>query len=237
MSKLLLSVLFSAGFLLIGVCIFLVTVPPCALSQFNIFDRSCVGQSKIKKTVDTVSIQALETRLAALKLEAMNKNCAYNSFSLRKDISNDREILTSEEVTGFNDRDLGKLSGCWEFIGSKQEFAPVDCYGDNCMLVPSSNARYCFSGAGTGTVETELSGYYCRGDIIANFDTTDGSTPILSFDEPEGQICDKGAAYTKLISRSYKCNLNSEFRINYITTNSMGDSAQILLRRIDNGDK
>ena len=237
MSKLLLSVLFSAGFLLIGVCIFLVTVPPCALSQFNIFDRSCVGQSKIKETVDTASIQALENRLAALKQELMNKNCAYNSFSVKENVTDYREILTSEEVTGFNDRDLGKLSGCWEFIGSKQEFIPVDCYGDNCLKVPSSDARYCFSGNGTGTVETELSGYYCRGEIIANFDTLGGSNPILSFDEPEGQVCDRGAAYTDLISRSYKCKLTSEFRINCTTTNSMGNASEIVLGRIENGDE
>ena len=237
MSKSLLSALFSAGFLLIGICIFLVTVPPCALSKFSIFDRSCVGQSKIKETIDTVSIKALENRLAALKQELMNKNCAYNSFSLKENVTDHREILTSEEVSGFNDRDLGKLSGCWKFLGSKQIFTPVDCFGDNCLEVPSSDARYCFSGTGTGTVETELSGYYCRGEIIANFDTMDGSNPILSFDEPEGQVCDIGAAYNKLISRSYKCKLNSEFRINCTKTNSMGNTSEIVLGRIENGDE
>jgi len=237
MSKSLLSALFSAGFLLIGICIFLVTVPPCAFSKFSIFDRSCVGQSKIKETIDTVSIKALENRLAALKQELMNKNCAYNSFSLKENVTDHREILTSEEVSGFNDRDLGKLSGCWKFLGSKQIFTPVDCFGDNCLEVPSSDARYCFSGTGTGTVETELSGYYCRGEIIANFDTMDGSNPILSFDEPEGQVCDIGAAYNKLISRSYKCKLNSEFRINCTKTNSMGNTSEIVLGRIENGDE
>jgi hypothetical protein len=183
-----------------------------------------------------VFINALENRLAVLKKEVMDKNCAYNGFSMKKNITDQQEILTSEEVSSFNERDLDKLSGCWEFIGSKQEFTPVDCIGDYCRRVPSSDAQYCFSGNGTGTVETELSGYYCRGDIVANFDSIDGSNPTLSFDEPDGQVCDSGAAYSKLISRSYKCKLNSDYRINCTTKNSMGTSSEIVLRRIKNGN-
>lgn len=234
MSKLLLSALFSVGLLLIGICIFLVTVPPCALSQFNIFDKSCVGQQKLIKSDATNRILALERRLETLKTELSSINCAYNNFNTQSG-TQQNQILSTEEVFDFNQRELDGLAGCWELVGSRQTFYLVDCISD-CEEFPSSNAVYCFNEDGSGNVETELSGAYCRGDIVANFNSEDAADTLLIFNEPDGQKCDPGLAASFIVPREYQCRLTEDFRISCDTSNSRGNSSNIVLRRIENGD-
>ena len=234
MSKLLLSALFSVGLLLIGICIFLVTVPPCALSQFNIFDKSCVGQQKFVKSDATKRILALESRLETLKTELTSVSCAYNNFTTLSDPQRN-QILSNEEISDFNERKLGSLAGCWEFVGSKKIFVPVDCVSD-CPEAISSNAVYCFNEDGTGDVETELSGYYCRGSIVAEFNPQEEQDTVLLFNEPSGQTCDAGSMASSLIPRDYECSLTNDFRISCDTSSSRGNKGNIVLRRIENGD-
>ena len=234
MSKSLLSALFSAGFLLIGICIFLVTVPPCALSKFSIFDRSCVGQQKILKSEPTSRILALENRLETLKKELMSISCAYNNFNTPNN-SPYQEILSNDEISDFNQRELASLAGCWEFVGSKQSFYLEGCT-DDCKEFPSSNAVYCFNEDGSGNVETELSGAYCRGDIVANFNSEDAEDTVLLFNEPDGQKCDPGLAASFIIAREYQCRLSEDFRISCDTEFSSGSKGNIVLRRIENGN-
>ena len=234
MSKLLLSALFSVGLLLIGICIFLVTVPPCALSQFNIFDKSCVGQQKFVKSDATKRILALESRLETLKTELTSVSCAYNNFTTLSDPQRN-QILSNEEISDFNERKLGSLAGCWEFVGSQQEFSPVDCIV-NCPKFPSRNAVYCFNEDGTGNVETEVSGENCSGNIFAEFNSQEVDETVLLFNEPDGQTCYPGVIATGITPREYECSLTQDFRISCDTSNSSGDRGNIVLRRIENGD-
>ena len=224
-------------FFLIAISLFLRVIPPCSLAFIEMFSRSCVSSVSDKKTLSTSSIHNLEQELKKLRETLISKDCAYSVFA---DDSSDQNLvsqqLTEKEVNSFNRRELSELSGCWEFVGTKQTFVSVNCEEsaeEYCKKAYSENATYCFSSNGTGTVKTEFNNLFCKADTSVRFNNSEQENTELFFTELTDQQCEYGVGFGSLIARKYICNLNSQKLIECRTSNQLNNTGKITLRRIE----
>jgi hypothetical protein len=238
-SKLILNILLSIVFFLIAIALVLILTPPCSLSKLSIFTESCLSSDNNKVQDYHQQVQYLEGRIAGLQREILNHDCSLNSFVATDENEVDATRLTEKQVEGFQNSDLTNLAGCWEFVGSSQEFYPVNCqWQGNCEenRILSSNAEYCFDQNGNGQAKTDFAGGSCRAPTTAKFNNGFNRSPILNFTETKDAPCDPGVGYRSMVARSYACNLSNENRITCTTTDSRGaGSGTIVLKRKSNG--
>ena len=236
-SRINIVLLASFVFFLVSVSLFLRVIPPCSLAFIEMFNKSCVSNVSDKEILSTSSIRDLEQELKKLRETLISKDCAYSVFA---DNSSDQNLvsqqLTEKEVKGFKRRELSALSGCWEFVGTKQTFVSVDCdqsAEEDCDKAYSENATYCFAENGTGTVKTEFNNLFCKANTSVRFNNLEQENTELFFTELTNQDCEAGVGFGSLVAREYICNLNSQKLIECRTRNELNNTSAITLRRIE----
>lgn len=224
-------------FFLISISLFLRVIPPCSLAFIEMFNKSCVSSISDKEILSTSSIRNLEQELKKLREALISKDCAYSVFA---DNSSDQNLvsqqLTEKEINSFKLRELSELSGCWEFVGTKQTFVSVDCEEsaeEDCNKAYSQNATYCFADNGTGTVKTEFNNLFCKANTSVRFSNLEQENTELLFTELTDQDCEAGVGFGSLVAREYICNLNSQKLIECRTSNQLNNTGKITLRRIE----
>ena len=238
MSKLILNILLSIVFFLIATALVLILTPPCSLSKLTIFTESCLSSDNKKVQDYHRQVQYLEDRISSLKSGILDNECSLNSFVVSSKSEDDDTRLTEEQVDSFKNLDLSALAGCWEFVGTSQEFTPIGCeILGNCAenIRISSNAEYCFDENGDGEAKTDFAGGSCRAPTKSEFYQDDNQSPVLNFTELSEAPCDSGVGFGNLVARSYECKLTDENRIACTTSNSFGRSGDIVLKRKSNG--
>ena len=224
-------------FFLVSVSLFLRVIPPCSLAFIEMFNKSCVSKVSNKEILSTSSIRDLEQELKKLRETLILKDCAYSVFA---EESSDQNLvsqqLTQKEVNSFKRRELSALSGCWEFVGTKQTFVDIDCdktSEENCFERHSKNATYCFADNGTGKVKTEFNNLFCEANTSVRFNNSEQENTELFFTELTDQRCEYGVGFGHLIAREYICNLNSQKLIECRTSNELNNTGKITLRRLE----
>ena len=229
---------------MVFVAILLRVVPACSLANYSIFKVNCERDEVADLRSPDLTTSQLLRRINQLEMLILNEECSYVSLDVTEVIADklpmaQLEILTESEVEAWNEKEISGFSGCWEFTGSAQSFVEVGCTG-NCPATDSSDATYCFDEDGRGEVKTEISGKYCRADIVAEFGLAPGPQ-TLNFKELTGQKCppgtlaSDGASFGSLIPRDYECELSDQKRIQCSTKNSEGVTGNISLVRKNDG--
>lgn len=237
-SKLILNLLLSVVFFLIATALVLILTPPCSLSKLNVFTKRCLSSDNNRVQDYHRQVQYLEDRIASLQKEILDNECSLNSFVVSSKGEDDDTRLTEEQVNSFKNLDLSALAGCWEFVGTSQEFAPIGCEVlGNCAenISRSSNAEYCFDENGDGEAKTDFAGGSCRAPTKSEFYQDGNESPILNFTEISEAPCDSGVGFSNLVARNYECKLTDGNRIACTTSNSFGRSGNIVLKRRSNG--
>ena len=236
-------------------------VPACSLANYSIFKTNCERDEVVQLSSPKLITAQLLEKINQLEKKILNDECSYASFDeiiveetfeVPEVIADNEpepepepepvaqeETLTEAEVEAWNDKEIRGFAGCWEFTGSAQSFVKIGCTG-NCPATESSDATYCFDEDGRGEVKTEISGKYCRADIVAEFGLAPGPQ-TLNFKELTGQKCppgtlaSDGASFGSLIPRDYECELSDQKRIKCSTKNSEGVARNISLVRKNDG--
>ena len=236
MSKLILNVLLSVVFFLIAIALVLILTPPCSLSKLNILTERCLYSEDAEREDFHLQLQNLQDKVSSLQSEILDNECSLNSFVVSRKSEKDQTRLTEQQIESFNNLDLSVLAGCWEFVGSAQEFTLVGCgILDNCEVFRSSNAVYCFDENGNGNAKTDFVGGSCLAPTRSEFNQQSTQSPVLNFTETSDASCDGAVGFNNMVARSYECKLTDGNRIACTTSNSLGTSGNIVLKRKSNG--
>jgi len=235
-SKLILNVLLSVVFFLIATALVLILTPPCSLSKLNILTERCLYSEDAEREDFHLQLQDLQDKVSSLQSEILDNECSLNSFVVSRRSEKDQTRLTEQQIESFKNLELSVLAGCWEFVGSAQEFTLVGCgILDNCEVFRSSDAVYCFDENGDGEAKTDFAGGSCRAPTKSEFYQDGNQSPVLNFTEISDAPCDSGVGFGNLVARSYECKLTDGNRIACTASDSFGRSGNIVLKRKSNG--